>query len=342
MLILQIVAIVLAVVMLARALNLFLLLRWYAKPKPPGEAIYFNDKRVYYTLKGTGSPTIVFEPGLASSSAEWWAIQDELSASARVLTYDRAGIGWSELVNGPRTSRQIAVELKGLLEVLKIDPPYIFVGHSQGGLYINHFCRLYPDVVGGVILIDPVSPDDVRFKQELLPRVYKRSGVDKSKFLKVQSWLSGFGFLRVMKPFLLKSPQLSPYRLLPPKAFRAFWNNLLSPRNPQVALNEYVQAHDPRNIVDLKNSGDFPPVPLRVLVHHRDKMRDAIVRGGDLSRDDADKVENLWQELMRAYGTLSPQSKIVAAETGSHLIHLIQPDFVIGNISEVLQEVSRA
>ncbi|MCX6142243.1 MAG: alpha/beta hydrolase [Ignavibacteriales bacterium] len=257
-------------------------------------------------------------------------------------TYDRAGYGWSELANGPRTSRQIALELKGLLEGLKIDPPYIFVGHSQGGLYINHFCRLFPDVVGGVVLIDPVSPDDVRFRQELLPRVYKRSRVDKSKSLKVQGWFSGFGFLRVMKPFLLKSPQLAPYRLLPPKAFRAFWNNFLSPRNPQTALNEYTQANDPRNMIDLKNSGDFPPVPLRVLVHHRDKMRDAIVRLGDLSRDDADKVENLWQELMRAYGTLSPQSKIVEAETGSHLIHLTQPDVVLRSIFEVLQEASQA
>jgi pimeloyl-ACP methyl ester carboxylesterase len=341
MLILQIVAIILAAVMLARAFNLILLMRWYAKPKSPGEVIYLNDKRVYYTSKGKGSPTVVFESGLGSSSAEWWAIQEELSASSHVLTYDRAGYGWSESANGPRTSRQIALELKGLLEGLKIDPPYILVGHSQGGLYINHFCRLFPDVVGGVVLIDPVSPDDVRFRHELIPRVYRRSGVDKSTFLKVQGWFSGFGFLRVMKPFLLKSPHLAPYRLLPPKAFRAFWNNLISPRNPQTALNEYVQAHDPRNIVDLKNSGDFPPVPLRVLVHDRDKMRDAIVRHGDLSRDDADKVENLWQELMRGYGTLSPLSKVVAAETGSHLIHLTQPDFVIRNILEVLQEASR-
>jgi pimeloyl-ACP methyl ester carboxylesterase len=116
MLILQIVAMVLAVVMLARAFNLILLMRWYAKPKSPGEVIYLDDKRVYYTSKGKGSPTIVFEPGLGSSSADWWPIQDELSASALVLTYDRAGYGWSELANGPRTSRQIALELKGLLE----------------------------------------------------------------------------------------------------------------------------------------------------------------------------------------------------------------------------------
>jgi pimeloyl-ACP methyl ester carboxylesterase len=341
MLIIQIVAVALAVVMLARALNLFLLIRWYGKPKSPGEVVYLNDKRVFYTTKGKGSPTIVFEAGLGSSSAEWWAIQDELATSTRVLTYDRAGYGWSELANGPRTSRQIAIELKQLLEALQIDPPYVLVGHSQGGLYVNHFCRLYPADVGGVVLIDPASPDDVRFRHELLPRVYKRSGIDKSKYIRMQGWLSGFGFLRLMKPLLLKSPQFAPYRSLPTTALRAFWNNLLTPKTPQTAMNEYVQAHDPRNIVDLKNSGSFPAVPLRVLVHESDKMRDSIVRFGDLSRDDADKVENLWQELMRAYGTLSPRSKIVVAESGSHLIHMTQPDVVIRNILETVTEASQ-
>ena len=340
MLIIQIVAVGLAAVMLARALNLLLLMRWYGKPKSPGEVVFLNDKRVYYTVKGKGTSTIVFATGLGSSSAEWWAIQDELCTSARVLTYDRAGYGWSELAHGPRTSRQIALELKELLEALKIDPPYVLVGHSQGALYVNHFCRLYPDAVGGVVLIDPASPDDVRFRQELLPRIYKRSGIDKSRFFRMQGWLSGFGFLRLMKPLLLKSPQLAPYRSLPPTAFRAFWNNLLTPKTPQTALNEYVQAHDPRNMVDLKNSGSFPAVPLRVLVHQADKMRDTIVRFGDLSRDEADKVENLWQELMRAHGALSPQGKIVVAETGSHAMHLTQPDIVIRTILEVVEEAS--
>lgn len=94
-------------------------------------------------------------------------------------------------------------------------------------------------------------------------------------------------------------------------------------------------------MIDLENSGDFPPVPLRVLVHQSDKMRDTIVRFADLSRDDADKVENLWQELMRAHSSLTPQGKTVVTETGSHLIHLTQPEVVIRNILEVVQEVAR-
>jgi pimeloyl-ACP methyl ester carboxylesterase len=337
MVVLQIVVIVIAVVLLGRALNLVLLIRWYSKPKPPGETLLVNDKRIYYTIKGQGSPTVVIEAGLGSASAEWWQIQDTLAQSARVLTYDRAGYGWSELRHDPRTSRQIAFELKALLDTLKIEPPYILVGHSQGGLYINHFCRLYPDLVAGIVLVDPVSPDDVRFKQELLPRVYKRSGVDKTKLLKVQGWLSGFGFLRLMRPFLFKSPSLAPYRALPAEAFSACWHNFLAPKTSQTALNEYLRARDPRNIVDLKNSGSPPSVPLRVLVHDAELMRNAIMRHGDLSRDDADKVENLWQELLQANTTLSSKGKVVQTSSGSHLIHLTQPDVVVQNVLDMVK-----
>jgi pimeloyl-ACP methyl ester carboxylesterase len=341
MLIIQIVAVVLALVMLARALNLIMLMRWYTRPLPPGKVEYVNDKRMYYTVKGTGAPAIIIESSLASSSAEWWPIQDQLSAYAPVFTYDRAGYGWSELVQGPRSSRKIAHELRALLDAMKIPPPYILVGHSQGGLYVNHFCRIFPDTVKAVVFIDPMSPDDVRFRQELLPRIYKRSGVDKSGYLKMQGWLSGFGFMRVAKLFLLKTPAYAFLRSVPREVFRAYWNNVLAPKTYQAALNEYAQLHDPRNNVDLKNSGDFPSVPLRVLVHNSQKMRDDIMRHGDLSRDEAEQVERLWQELMRAYGALSPLSKIIEADTGSHHMHLVQPEVIVQTILDVLQESSR-
>jgi pimeloyl-ACP methyl ester carboxylesterase len=336
MVILQIVAVVLALVMLTRALNLMLLMRWYAKPAAPGDVTQIRNRRIYYTLKGDQSPTIVIESGLACCSAEWWAIQDKLAETSIVLTYDRAGYGWSELAREPRTSRAIAIELKSLLDELELRPPYILVGHSQGGLYVNHFCRLYPDTVAGVVLLDPVSTDDVRFRQELLPRVYKRSGVDESASLRLKGYLSGFGFLRLVKPFILKSPRFATIRTLPKKTLQVYWNNLLAPKTTQAALNEYAQSHDPRNIVDLKNSGAFPPVPLTVLVHNPEKMRDDIMMRSNLSREEAGKVDQLRQELMRSHASLSPLGTIVQAETGNHSIHLAQPEFVVQIINDIV------
>ena len=329
------------ILLLARAVNLIVLMRWYARPKPPGSTTFAEGKRFYYTLKGEGDPTVVIEAGLGTASPEWWAIQDELAKTTRILTYDRGGYGWSEYVVGPRTSRQIAVELKGLLDTLEIDAPIILIGHSQGGLYVNHFCRLFPDAVAGVVLLDPMSPDDTRFRQELIPRIYERSGVDKSRLLKLQSWLSGFGFTRLMRRTAMKSPPFSQYRSLPKETVDILWHHQLLPKTPQTALNEYAQAHDPRNNVELRNPNSFPPVPLRVLTHSSDTMRESIVRNGGLTRDEASRVEDLWQELIRSSCNLSQRSKLILADHAGHAIHLEQPDLVLSAVREVLEEVRR-
>lgn len=342
MTLLQIVIVLIAAILLARAINLIALTRWYSRPKPPGSTINVNGKRIYYTLKGEGTPTVVVETALGASSPEWWTIQNELSKTTRVLTYDRAGYGWSEYAPGPRTSRQIATELKELLQELEIDEPVVLVGHSHGGLYVNHFCRLFPDASVGVVLLDPTSPDDARFKHELLPRLYKKSGVDKTKFLKLQSWLSGFGFMRLLKPALLKSPQFEPYRALPRETIDILWHHMLMPKTPQTALREYTQAHDVRNNIDFKKPDSFPPIPLRVITHSSEKVRDEIVRYGGLTKDEAAKVEDLWQELIRAHSGLSPRSKLIIADRSGHSMHIRQPELVVQTIQEVVEEARRS
>ncbi len=217
-------------------------MRWYGHPEPPGTAIDVNGRRVYYTILGEGAPTVVIEAGLGTASPEWWRFQEELSKTTRVITYDRAGYGWSEPVLDPRTSEAIASELKEFLDCLKIESPLVLVGHSQGGLYVNHFCRLYPELVAGVVLIDPVSPNDIRFRQDLPPGVYRRSGIDKTRSIRVQSWSNGFGFTRLMKRFILKTKPFLPYRDLPRSTMRVLWNHMLLPQTPRTALNEYPRV----------------------------------------------------------------------------------------------------
>jgi len=339
--IVQILIILCAIILFGRAINLILVVRWFGRPKPPGNVITVDGKRVYFTVKGQGSPTIIVESGLASASPEWRGLQEELSKSTRVLTYDRGGYGWSDTRQGARTSRRVAEELRMVLDELSIDPPYLLVGHSLGALFVNHFCRLYPQSVAGVILLDPVTPDHSRFRQELLPRVYRRSGVDKSRILKLHGFLAGFGFLRLLKPIVLRSPLFAPYRNLTSEALSALWNNVISPRTYETASNEYSQLLDPRSIVDLRAADDFPPVPLRVVTHDSELMKQSIARHGKLSLEDAGKVEDLWQELMRGLVKMSPNGEVITTEAGDHLFHLTHPDVVIGIILDLLRKTRK-
>ena len=103
--------------------------------------------------------TIVLEAGGGVFSDAYQEIQDTLAklTNTRVISYDRSGFGKSEL--GP--DNFIAIDevnaLKKCLEVQGFKNKYILVGHSYGGLLVQLFALRYPDLVSGLVLIDPMN-----------------------------------------------------------------------------------------------------------------------------------------------------------------------------------------
>lgn len=126
----------------------------------PGKLIAFEKRRIHVRDIGEGSPTVILESGLMSTVLTWQELQPELARSTRVVSYDRAGMGWSDVGPGPRNAHRIVEELHALLGAAQIPPPYVLVGHSFGGLTTPLFAARYPDEVCGVILIDPVAPGE--------------------------------------------------------------------------------------------------------------------------------------------------------------------------------------
>jgi pimeloyl-ACP methyl ester carboxylesterase len=124
----------------------------------PGRFIDLGTHRLHLLEKGEGTPTIVLEAGLMSTVLSWSEIQRTLAQSYRVVSYDRAGLGWSDLGPMPRTAERMVGELHTLLERAAIPAPYVLVGHSFGGLTMPLFAARYPQETAGVVLVDPVAP----------------------------------------------------------------------------------------------------------------------------------------------------------------------------------------
>lgn len=99
-------------------------------------------------------PTVVFESGLGDTLAPWNEVQRQVAGFARTLTYSRAGYAGSGRASGERDATAIVSELRALLAAQNLPPPYVLVGHSLGGLYMQYYARQFPDEVAGLVLVD--------------------------------------------------------------------------------------------------------------------------------------------------------------------------------------------
>src|SRR5215210_8856488 len=125
---------------------------------PPGEMVGVGGYRLHINCVGQGSPTVLLDSGMGMFSAQWVRVQREVSGTTRVCAYDRAGMGWSEMGPDPRDAKQVSSELHALLGGAGIEGPYVLVGHSFGGLYMQTYAARYPDEVAGVTLVDSSQP----------------------------------------------------------------------------------------------------------------------------------------------------------------------------------------
>ena len=62
--------------------------------------------------------------------------------------------GRSDAIPGVHDAGDEIRDLERLLERAEIQPPYVLVGHSYGGLPARLFAHTHRDLTGGVVLVD--------------------------------------------------------------------------------------------------------------------------------------------------------------------------------------------
>ncbi|AEG31153.1 alpha/beta fold hydrolase [Thiomicrospira cyclica] len=125
----------------------------------PTQKTMITDRQVEFIHQDRqGDVTIVFENGLTSKLTTWQGVLPLLPDDVNYLVYNRADYGRSEPSDQPRTGKFIVAELRELLAQQQIEPPYLLVGHSLGGLYAQYFARSYADELAGLLLVDSVHP----------------------------------------------------------------------------------------------------------------------------------------------------------------------------------------
>jgi pimeloyl-ACP methyl ester carboxylesterase len=133
-----------------------------------------GGRRLHIDVRGQGSPTVILEAGIAASSLSWSLVVTQVAEFTTVVTYDRAGFGWSDPAPHGCTAIDSARDLALLIDEAEIHGPFVLVGHSFGGLIVRIFQQQNPAQVAGLVLVDAVSRNEWRDTGEQRKRMLAR------------------------------------------------------------------------------------------------------------------------------------------------------------------------
>lgn len=128
--------------------------------QPPPESRWVDlDGPVHYVDYGgpEDGPLLLLVHGLGGSVLNWAATAPRLAETCRVVAIDLVGFGRTQtLGRSPRIGDNLALLARFIDEA--IGHPVIVIGNSMGGLLALLLADLRPDLVSGLVLVDPAVP----------------------------------------------------------------------------------------------------------------------------------------------------------------------------------------
>lgn len=325
-----------AIVILALLLTCGLVYQWAGTRRdakrypPPGRRIEINGTPLHVLVTGRGAPTVVFEAGIAASSASWRPVQEAIAQITTTVAYDRAGLAWSARAARGLTPSEMIDSLHVLLARAAPPPPYVLVGHSFGALLVRLYADRWPGEVAGLVLIDPAlllewaNPDLQRLK--MLGR-----GISLSRR---GAWLARIGVVRLSLAMLASGARSLPklishlssgrghsvserlvgeVRKLPPELWPTVQSHWCRPESFE-SMARHLQAL-PTAAAEVFETKPLGTVPVTVI--------------------SADRLTSEQLAEHRAIAASSEQGQHLIATESGHWVHLDQPDLVIAAIREM-------
>lgn len=127
---------------------------------PAIRALQTRSGRLGYIQSGSGDPPIVLFSGAGVSLQGWEPLYPGIEQLGSVFGWNRFGLQGSDPARERQTGAVVLGSLRELLGYAGLEPPYVLVAHSLGGLFANLFARLHPSEVAGVLFLEAMHPDE--------------------------------------------------------------------------------------------------------------------------------------------------------------------------------------
>ena len=313
---------------------------------PPGRLIDIGGYRVHLLAEGQardGRPPVIWFAGGHASGLAIHHLHRAFRDATRSILIDRPGTGWSDVGPFPRSTAREALEVVLTLERAGERGPFVWAGHSFGGLLAANVARRRPDLVHTLVLLDPTPLETIVFGPRLSAlRQMRRT-----------AWLGGFAQLfgidlraradararanpahaRVMDAARAAlGPEVEAARGIEANAGRAFAEaSIFSELTP-----EGVAACAWDTVVYDRDLGDLP-VWLVAPQDNSDADIAALPEAQSGGADHARRMFRFFAATRERYLATSTRSRRVIAPAGSgHNFVYEDPQFTIGVMREVI------
>ena len=283
--------------------------------------------RLHIHSMGSGSQTVVLDAGLGNVGLYWGLVQPEIAKFTRVVSYDRAGYGWSEKGEGSRTSLRIVQELHTLLHHAGIPGPYILVGHSFGGANVQLFAATYPDEVMGIVLVDGCHEEQ---EKRLPPSPIGSGGFGNPVVSRLSTFFGVSRLLMNMQGSTITPP-------MPQHLWDAHLALCLTTKHWNSMLDESQSLNE--SLAQLAEVSQPVLAKIPCIVITAGQIPDLAVFGlNDSIQTYLKEMFVVWGDLQKELTAKFENGRQIIAEKSDHMIPWHQPELIVHAVQELISE----
>jgi pimeloyl-ACP methyl ester carboxylesterase len=275
---------------------------------------------------GEGVPAVVMEASIGDFSLTWSLVDSKVGSFTRAVTYDRAGLGWSEVSPAARTGEVMVEELRQLLAAADIPGPFVLVGQSFSGLLVRLFAYKHPSDVAGIVLLDPAHEDQfLRFPEPI------REAFGPLRSAQIAHLQQNAETIRVAGPAAAVPVVSAPPSFRPQAAAAYVAQSIADATRVQTVIDELSHLEDTQAQVRALGPVTLGEVPLTVISHGQPQSVPGMPDGVNQA------YEDVWQQMQAEIAAMSARGKRIMAHESGHMIHHDQPDLVVGEVRDLVE-----